>query len=76
MSQYYVKRMKNSSLMHFSIDDPRAFVDALVEGARLIEHTPYYRDIDTRGVGLGARVSMRISDAFHMVAMNTIQLRQ
>lgn len=76
MSQYYVKRMKNSSLMHFSIDDPKSFVDALVEGARLIEHTPYYRDIDTRGVGLGARVAMCISDAFHMVAMNTIQVRQ
>lgn len=75
MSQYYVRRMRNSSVMHFSIDDPRAFVDALVEGARLIEHTPYYRDIDRRGIGLGARVAMCISDAFHMVAMNTIQVR-
>lgn len=74
VSQYYVRRMKNSSVMRFSIDDVHRFVSKLGGGARLVEHTPYYRGIDRRGLGLLTRASMRISDAFRMVAMTCIDL--
>ena len=74
LSQAYVKRMKNGSTMRFSIDDPRQFVGRLTVGARLVEHTPYYRDIDRCGVGLIPRAYMRISDMFHMVSMTTIDV--
>ena len=76
MSQRYVKRMKNDSAMRFSIDDPREFVGRLTGGARLVEHVPYYRGIDARGVGLAARACMRVSDLFHMVSMTTISVRE
>ena len=74
LSQAYVKRMKNGSTMHFSVDDPRQFVGRLQGGARLVEHVPYYRDIYRRGVGLIPRAYMRISDMFHMVSMTTIDM--
>ena len=76
LSQAYVKRMKNGSAMRFSIDDPRQFVGRLTVGARLVEHVPYYRDIERRGVGLIPRAYMRVSDMFHMVSMTTISVRE
>ena len=74
LSQAYVKRMKNGSTMHFSVDDPRQFVGRLTGGARLVEHVPYYRDIERRGVGLIPRAYMRVSDMFHMVSMTIIDM--
>ena len=74
LSQAYVKRMKNGLTMHFSVDDPRQFVGRLQGGSRLVEHVPYYRDIDRRGVGLIPRAYMRISDMFHMASMTTIDM--
>ena len=76
LSQAYVKRMKNDSAMRFAIDDPREFVGRLTGGARLVEHVPYYRDIERRGVGLIPRAYMRVSDMFHMVSMTTISVRE
>lgn len=74
LSQAYVKRMKNGSTMHFSVDDPRQFVGRLTGGARLVEHVPYYRDIERRGVGLVPRAYMRVSDMLHMVSMTIIDM--
>lgn len=76
MPQYYMKRMRNPFLMCSLIDDPRAFVDTFVKGVRFIGCTPYYHDIGTYGVGLGTRMSMRTSDASHIVTINIIQVRQ
>ena len=76
MSQRYVKHLKNASVMRFSIDDPHAFADRLIDQARLIEHVPYYRDIHVRGMRLSTRVFMRISDLFRMVFMTTISVRE
>lgn len=76
MSQRYVKHLKNASVMRFSIDDPHAFANRLIDQARLIEHVPYYRDIHVRGTRLSTRVFMRISDLFRMVFMTTISVRE
>lgn len=76
MSQRYVKHLKNASVMRFSIDDPHAFADKLIDQAHLIEHTPYYRDIHVRGTRLSTRAAMRISDLFRMVFMTTIDIQR
>lgn len=76
MSQRYVKHLKNASVMRFSIDDPDAFANRLIDQAHLIEHVPYYRDIHVRGVRLATRAAMRVSDLFRMVFMTTIGVRR
>ena len=76
VSRHYVKLMKNASVMRFSLDDPTAFVGRLTGEARLVEHTPYYRGIDRRGVGLVTRACMRLSDLLRMVSMTAIDIRR
>lgn len=76
VSRHYVKLMKNASVMRFSLDDPTAFVGRLTGEARLVEHTPYYRGIDRRGVGLVTRACMRLSDLLRMVSMTAIDVRR
>lgn len=76
VSRRYVKLMKNASVMRFSLDDPTAFVGRLTGEVRLVEHTPYYRGIDRRGVGLVTRACMRLSDLLRMVSMTAIDVRR
>ena len=77
MQKKYTKEMGHSEAqMFFSVDRAARLAEQIGPHAIVLAEKPYYRNIDKSGLKFFTKISMIVSDHFHMVKMIHLKLER